>query len=118
MIDLLNIVAAVLTIIFGGFGFLAPRYTMGALHLQTEGNTMGLSEIRASVGGLFVVTGIACLFLGTPEAYFMLGVAYVGASAGRLLSLALDKPPFVKAFFYFAIEAILAAWLVAANLPA
>ena len=118
MIDILNIIAAVLTIIFGSFGFLAPRFTMGALYLQTDGNTMGLSEVRASVGGLFVVTGIACLLLGTPESYFMLGVAYVGAAAGRLLSLVLDKPPFAKAFIYFAIEAVLAIWLVAANYPA
>jgi len=115
MVDTLNIVAALLTIAFGAFGFLAPRYTAGALDLETGATTMGLSEIRASVGCLFVALGIACLWLGTPSAYFMMGVAYVGATIGRGVSLVLDKPPFKKAALYFAIEAALALWLVLAN---
>ena len=116
MIDTLNIITAALTILFGGFGFLAPRYTMGALHLKTDGSTMGLSEVRASVGCLFVAMGIACIYLSTPMAYFMLGVAYLGASFGRLVSILLDKPPFVKATIYFGIEAVLAIWLILANI--
>lgn len=113
--DILNIIAAVLTIAFGAFGLLAPRFTMGALHLKTDGSNMGLSELRASVGGLFVVMGASCIYLDEPTAYFMLGIAYVGAALGRLLSLALDQPPFTKAFIFFVIEAALAAWLVFAN---
>ena len=115
MIDILNAVAAALTIAFGLFGFLAPRFTASALDLETGASTMGLSEMRASVGGLFVVTGAACLWLGQPYAYVMLGVVYAGAALGRGLSLVLDKPPFPKALVYFAIEAVLALWLVAAN---
>lgn len=115
MIDIINIIAALLTIAFGAFGFLAPRYTAGALDLEPGKTNMGLSEIRASVGCLFVALGIVCLWLGTPSAYFMMGVAYAGATIGRATSLVLDKPPFAKAFFYFAIEAALALWLVIAN---
>lgn len=115
MIETINIASALITIVLGCFGFLAPRYTMGALHLQTDGNTMGLSEIRASVGCLFVAMGIACIYLDEPMAYFMLGVAYIGAAAGRLVSLVVDKPPFTKAFIYFAVEAVLAAALVVLN---
>jgi hypothetical protein len=103
MIESLNVIAAVLTIAFGAFGFLAPRYTASALDLNTGETTMGLSEMRASVGGLFV-------------AFAMMGVAYSGAALGRLVSLVLDKPPFVKAFIYFAIEALLALTLILANL--
>lgn len=115
MIDILNIASALITIALGCFGFLAPRYTMGALYLQTDGNTMGLSEIRASVGCLFVAVGITCIYLDEPMAYFMLGIAYIGAALGRLVSLIVDKPPFTKAFIYFLVEAILAAFLVVAN---
>jgi hypothetical protein len=46
----------------------------------------------------------------------MLGFAYAGAATGRALSILLDKPPLAKAFVYFLIEAVLAAWLVFANL--
>lgn len=115
MVDIINIIAALLTIAFGAFGFLAPRYTAGALDLRTGETTMGLSEIRASVGCLFVALGIACLWIATPSAYFMMGIAYVGATIGRATSIALDKPPFQKAFLYFVIEAALALWLVFAN---
>ena len=116
MIDTLNIVAALLTIAFGAFGFLAPKFTASALDLAPDGSNMGLSEMRASVGGLFVATGFACLIIGAPLTYAMLGFAYVGAATGRAVSLVLDKPPFAKAFMYFAIEAVLAVWLVFANL--
>lgn len=116
MTDTLNIIAALLTIGFGAFGFLAPRFTAGVLDLAPAGTTMGLSEMRASVGGLFVALGLGCLLIGAPLAYAMMGVAYAGAAAGRGLSLLLDAPPMPKALVYFGIEAGLAAWLVLANL--
>ena len=115
MIDALNILACVLTIGFGAFGFLTPRYTASALDLEPGETTMGLSELRASVGGLFVVTGAVAIWLADPMAYVMLGVCYVGAALGRFVSLVLDKPPFAKAFIFGAIEAVLAAWLILAN---
>lgn len=116
MIDTINTVAALLTIGFGLFGFVAPRYTAAALDLEPTASTMGLSEMRASVGGLFVVAGAAALWLGTPMAYAMIGFAYAGAALGRALSLALDGPPLRKVLIYGGIEAVLAAWLISANL--
>ncbi|MBM7067885.1 DUF4345 family protein [Actibacterium sp. 188UL27-1] len=115
MIDILNIVAAVITIGLGCFGWLAPRYTASALDLQTGATTMGLSELRASVGCLFVALGAGAIVLGTPMAYFMMGVAYAGATVGRGSSALLDDPPKMKVWTYFAIEAALAGWLILAN---
>lgn len=116
MIDILNILACLLTIGFGGFGFLAPRYTASALDLKPDASTMGLSEMRASVGGLFVVAGLAAIWLAEPLAFAMLGFAYAGAALGRLLSLILDTPPRGKVLVFGGIEATLAAWLILANL--
>lgn len=116
MIDFLNIVAALLTIAFGLFGFLAPRYTAAALDLEPTNSTMGLSEMRASVGGLFVVAGMAAIWLGQPLGYAMIGFAFVGAASGRALSLVLDKPPVRKVLIFGGIEAALAAWFLFANL--
>ncbi|MCC1493582.1 DUF4345 family protein [Cognatishimia sp. F0-27] len=112
MIDWINPALALMTIGFGLFGFLAPRYTASALDLAPQDTTMGLSELRASAGGLFVAVGVVCLATGDPMAYGMLGVAYVGASSGRLLSIILDKPPLRKAVTFLAFEALPAAWLV------
>jgi hypothetical protein len=116
MADFLNILCALLTIGFGLFGFLAPRYTASALDLATTDSTMGLSEMRASVGGLFVVAGAAALWLDAPLAYAMIGFAFVGAALGRVLSLIFDKPPLAKVLVFGGIEAALAACLLTVNL--
>lgn len=115
MIDLLNILCALATIAFGAFGFLSPRFTAGVLDLKTDGSTMGYSELRASVGGGFVVLGLACLWLNDPMGYFMMGIVYIGLTLGRGVSIVIDKPPFAKASLYFAIELIIAAFLIWAN---
>lgn len=116
MIPTLNTVAALLTIGFGLFGFLAPSFTLGALDLAPTSSNMGLSEMRASVGGLFVVTAAAALWLGSPAAFTMLGFVYAGAALGRFVSLVLDNPPFVKALAFGGIEAALAGALILANM--
>ncbi len=115
MIDILNICAALLTIGFGLFGFVAPRFTAGALDLATTTSTMGLSEMRASVGGLFVVAGAAALWLDAPLAYAMIGFAFAGAALGRLVSIVFDAPPLRKVALFGGIEAALAVWFLAGN---
>ena len=117
MTDLINIAAGLLTIAFGLFGFLAPRYTASVLDLDPTTSTMGLSELRASVGGLFVVAGAAALWIGEPLAYAMIGFAFAGAALGRVVSLIFDAPPVGKVILFGGIEAALAAWLILANLP-
>jgi len=116
MTDILNLIAALLTIGFGLFGFLAPKYTAAALDLAPTSSTMGLSEMRASVGGLFVVAGAAGIWLDQPLAYAMIGFAFAGAALGRVVSLVLDKPPIKKVLVFGGIESALAAWFLLANL--
>ncbi|MGB7241028.1 MAG: DUF4345 family protein [Sulfitobacter sp.] len=116
MIDTINVLATLVTIGFGLFGFLAPRYTAAALDLKPDGSTMGLSEMRASVGGLFVVMGLAALWLQHPLGFAMIGFGFVGAVAGRGLSLFIDKPPVRNLLIFAAVEGFLAAWFLAANL--
>ena len=76
---------------------------------------MGLSELRASVGGLFVVSGIVAIMLDNSMSYVMLGVAYSGAALGRFVSLAIDSPPVKKTISFASIEALLAIWLILGN---
>ena len=116
MIATLNTIACLLTIAFGLFGFLAPRYTASALDLEPTGSTMGLSEMRASVGGLFVIAGLAALWLQHPIAFAMIGFAFAGAALGRAVSLAFDGPPVRKVLIFGGIEAALALWFLAGNL--
>lgn len=111
--DIINIIFALLSIGLGCFGWLAPRYTMGALDLTMGETTMGASEMRASVGCLFVGMGIGALILGSPEAYVMLGFCWCGAALGRLTSIVLDGNS-QKKLVYFLVEAVVgvpAIWL-------
>jgi hypothetical protein len=115
MTDLLNIALALLSIGLGAVGWLAPRYTMGVLDLAPTGSTMGMSEIRAASGALFVGLGLGALVLATPLAYAMVGFAWGGAAVGRLTSIVADGPTRQKSTF-FAVEIAVAATLLALNL--
>jgi hypothetical protein len=102
--DIINIIFAVLSIGLGCFGWLAPRYTMGALDLTAGSTTMGMSEIRASVGALFVGMGVGAMALGSSDAYALLGFCWCGAAIGRLTSLVADGTS-QKKWAYFLVEA-------------
>ena len=115
MIDLLNLALALLSIGLGAIGWLAPRYTMDLLELAPTGSTMGLSEIRAASGALFVGIGLGAILLATPLAYAMLGFAWGGAAIGRLTSVLADGRSRQKLTF-LAVEIAVAAALLALNL--
>ncbi|WP_425093270.1 DUF4345 family protein [Tropicimonas sp. S265A] len=117
MIEILNIIIALLSIGLGCFGWLAPKYTMEALDLHTGETTMGVSEIRASAGALFVGLGSGALILGGPAAYAMVGFAWGGAALGRATSLLRDTAPTPKTWAFFVTEFAVAALGLALNLP-
>ena len=114
--DTINLISSLMTIGFGLFGFVAPRYTASALDLEPTASTMGLSEMRASVGGLFVIAGCAAIWLDQPLGYAMLGFAFAGAALGRAISLILDKPPVRKVLIFGGIECALAVVFLYLNL--
>lgn len=113
--DILNIIFALASILIGAVSWLAPRYAMGALDLKDGGSTMGMSEIRASAGCLFVGMGIGALILGTPAAYMMIGFCWLGAAVGRLTSLVLDGKSNQK-WTFFGIEAVVGLLAVFLNM--
>jgi len=113
--DLINPALALISIGLGLFGWLAPKFTMSALDMTAGPSGMAQSEVRASVGALFVGMGIGALILGTPTAYAMLGFSWAGAAIGRGTSLALDGQS-RKKWVYFWVEAAVAAVALAFNL--
>ena len=113
--DWINVVGAGMTIALGLVGWLAPRYTMRKLDLKTDGaSTMGISEVRAASGALFVGLGVGAFLLGAPEGFAMVGFALVGASVGRITSILLDSNSPGTAWWFFAWEIVtggLLLWL-------
>ncbi|MEM9710182.1 MAG: DUF4345 family protein [Pseudomonadota bacterium] len=116
MIDTINIGLALLSAGLGLIGWLAPRYTLATLDLTTTGSTMGLSEIRAASGALYVVLSLGAVLLASPVAYAMLGFAWAGAALGRLTSIFADEQPTQRTWSFFWIEAAVAGALLALNL--
>ena len=113
--DIINILLALVSIGFGVIGWLAPRYTMEVLDMTDGGSTMGMSEIRAASGAVFVAVGIGALILGTPEAYAMIGFVWAGGALGRVTSLVLDQRTRLK-WIFFATELVVAVIALAVNL--
>lgn len=115
MVEIINISLALLSIALGAISWFWPKYTLGALELKTAGSTMGLSELRASAGALFVGLGIGALILGSASAYLMVGFAWGGAAVGRLTSIILDGPASRKKIVFFGVEAVVALILLVIN---
>ena len=114
--DLLNILFALLSIGFGAIGWLAPCYTMDKLDTATKNDsTMGVSEVRAASGALFVGLGLGALLTGLPGAYAAIGFAWGGGAVGRITSIFLDGPSRTK-WIFFAVEAVVAVVAIAINL--
>jgi hypothetical protein len=116
MTDIVNIALALVSIGFGLIGWVAPRYTLQVLDLQRGASTMGLSEMRAASGCLFVGLGAGAILLGTAQAYLMVGFAWGGAAVGRATSILLDEAPTRSTWIFFLVEAAVAAALIGLNL--
>lgn len=113
--DLLNLIFGLLSIGLGAFGWLLPRYTLETLHLSPHTDSMGLSEIRASAGALFVGMGVGAIYLNSPDGYALLGFCWIGAAIGRATSVVLDGATRKKLGF-FAVEAIVGLAALAYNI--
>nr|WP_136249970.1 DUF4345 family protein [Ningiella ruwaisensis] len=115
MIDYINIAMAIFSIVLGLVGWLKPGYTMNTLDLKTGNSVMGISEIRAASGALFVGLGLGAMFLGSAHAYAMIGFAWGGASIGRLTSIILDGAT-RKKWVFFLCEIAVGIILISINL--
>ena len=101
--DVTNLIFVLLSIGLGAIGWLAPRYVMG------------VSEVRASAGALFVGLGVGAVLVGTPDAYAILGAAWMGAAVGRVTSIILDGPT-PKKWGFFISEVVVGLGALAINL--
>ena len=78
----------------------------------------GLSEIRATYGGLFAALGIACLVSQWYPIYLTVGIAWLGAGLGRIWSVVIDRNMDRKNLGGIAMELAIAVLLLAPRLSA
>jgi len=116
VIDIVNALAAILTIGLGMAGWLAPRWTMAVLDMRAGPSNMAYTEVSAASGCLFVGLGASALILNEPLGWMVVGFAYAGAAIGRITSIFRDNAASRKSWTFFGCEAALAGWLVLANM--
>lgn len=90
ILNILQILAAVATILTGAFALFKPLAIQGFTGLTAPGGR-GVTEFRAVFGGAFIGLGAAVLFLGTTEAYQTLGIMYLAIALVRAVSMVIDK---------------------------
>lgn len=114
-IDYVNFAVAILTVVLGLMGWLAPRWTMEQLDMQAGPSNMAYTEVSAASGCLFVGLGLGAMAINEPLAWVVVGLAYGGAAIGRVTSILRDNAGSRQSWSFFGCEAGLAAWLVLAN---
>jgi hypothetical protein len=110
MLEILKVIAAVLTIATGALSLFSPKSVPGFTGLQPVGGR-GISEIRSILGGLFIALGIVPLVLGG-NTYAMLGWAYLGIGAVRLVSIFIDKASERSNWISLVVEVVFGVILV------
>ena len=88
LIQILQIIAAVGTILTGLFSLIKPNDITGFTGIRPEGGR-GITEVRAIFGGVFIALGVLPFFV--PAAYMFLGVTYLVIALVRAVSMLLDK---------------------------
>jgi hypothetical protein len=89
-LEILQLVAAIATVLTGLVSLVRPRAVQGFTGLRAPG-ARGLAEIRAILGGAFIGLGAAPLFLGGQDAYRMLGITYLVIAAARVVGIVVDR---------------------------
>ncbi|MFM8598321.1 MAG: DUF4345 family protein [Mycobacterium sp.] len=104
-------IGATISIVAGCLGLIWPRRVSAVIGLHLPG-PLGVSEFRATYGGLFLGAGLAVLLIGTRQAALVLGAAWGGAFIARAVSLVIDRSRSKENIAGLAVEAFVAALLV------
>jgi hypothetical protein len=109
----LGYVGAGLSVLAGVLGLLWPRQVSARIGVALP-STLGVSEFRATYGGLFIGAGVAVLASSSTTAATVLGAAWGGAFVARVLSVVIDRSRSKENVAGLVIEAVMAALLLLA----
>ena len=79
-----------ITFMLGVLGCVAPKRVEKLVHISAVGKT-GLSEIRATYGGVFLGLGAGILYFNDPKIYVVAAAAWFCAATMRLLSVIFER---------------------------
>lgn len=102
---------AAITCVLGLLALARPLQVATTLGLRPEGG-LGMAEVRATYGGLFLAAGATVVVVGYP-ANVVLGAAWGGAALARLISLAWPQSRQWRNLVGIGFEALLSLLLFA-----
>ena len=108
---------AVATVLLGCLGLFAPSRAASFTNISPLGAN-GVSEIRATYGGLFAAMGLWCLISQEPAVFIAAGVAWAGATLGRVWSILVDQNFDSKNLGGVGFEGVIAGSLLAVQMSA
>ena len=111
IIQILQVIAAIGTILTGVYSLLKPTAITGFTGLRPEGGR-GITEIRSILGGVFIALGAVPLLLNAPAAYLMLGITYLVIGLVRAVSMFVDKSVVSSNIISLAVEIVFGIILV------
>lgn len=85
----MNTVGSLATFSLGVFGLFWPKSAAQMVGIVPEGER-GISEVRATYGGLFLAMGLYATIWQSSEVFRCLGFAWIGAAAARAFSFVKD----------------------------
>jgi hypothetical protein len=110
-LEIINIVAAIGTILTGLISLVRPRSVQGFTGLSAPG-ARGITEIRAVLGGAFIGLGVAPFLLNTPAAYRMLGITYLVIGIARFAGILMDRSTERSNWISLAVELVFGILLI------
>jgi len=85
-----NTLGAFLTFGLGLFGLFAPESVARFVGVIPDGER-GISEIRATYGGLFLAIGLFAMIAQSNDVFRVIGVGWIGAASARSFSYVRDN---------------------------
>jgi hypothetical protein len=85
-----NTVGSLITLALGLFGLFWPLAAAAFVSLEPEGER-GISEIRATYGGIFLAIGLFATIAQSSDVFRVLAIGWIGASAARSFSYVHDN---------------------------
>lgn len=109
--SLLGNLGAVLCAAMGLLGIFFPTVAARLVSIQPIGG-IGMSEVRATYGGLFLAMGLTCLVLQTPHTFLVAGFSWLGAGVIRLLAIWRDRVAYSRGLQAVASELFIGSLLL------
>jgi hypothetical protein len=105
--QILKLFAVFITLKTGIYPIVRPRRIENNTGLAAI-NARGLTEIRASIGGMLTGLGIAALVYPVPVVYKVLGIVFTAIAVTRGISIIIDRSYERSNFYSLTTEIVLA----------